>query len=240
MRKSPRDRRLQSDFESLQKLQNESSIFSFETVGSARTLPTKYRLTFRGDGLKKSSFSGINLTSKHVVRVDLGSAYPRLAPGLLWETKIFHPNISNNGVVCLGGYGTHWVPSLTLCEMSTMLWDMIRYKNFDSDSPYNREAAHWARSQPENRFPIDKRPIRNLIGSSSAPHHTPSRQIPSPPALANANRLANRLANRSDQMHVVEITEDGIEILESGIEIIDAKVAVKSPYPRTAEIMFLD
>jgi hypothetical protein len=120
--------------------------------------------------------------------------------------------------------------------MSTMLWDMIRYKNFDSDSPYNREAAHWARSQPENRFPIDKRPIRNLIGCSTALHHTPSRQIPSPPAPANANRLANHL----DQMHVVEITEDGIEILESGIEIIDAKVAVKSPYPRTAEIMFLD
>ena len=227
MRKSPRDRRLQSDFESLQKLQDESSIFSFETVGSSRSLPTKYRLTFNGNGLKKSSFSGVNLTSKHVVRVDLGSAYPRLAPGLLWETKIFHPNISNNGVVCLGGYGTHWVPSLTLCEMSTMLWDMIRYKNFDSESPYNREAAHWSRSQPENRFPIDKRPIRNLIGSSTAPQH-----IPSPPTLANTNRL--------DQMRVVEITEDGIEILESGIEIIDAKLAVKSPYPRTAEILFLD
>ena len=236
MRKSPRDRRLQSDFESLQKLQDESSIFSFETVGSSRSLPTKYRLTFNGNGLKKSSFSGVNLTSKHVVRVDLGSAYPRLAPGLLWETKIFHPNISNNGVVCLGGYGTHWVPSLTLCEMSTMLWDMIRYKNFDSESPYNREAAHWSRSQPENKFPIDKRPIRNLIGSSTAPQHIPSQHIPSPPAPANANRLANRL----DQMRVVEITEDGIEILESGIEIIDAKLAVKSPYPRTAEILFLD
>ncbi|MBT7817641.1 ubiquitin-conjugating enzyme E2 [bacterium] len=226
MRKSPRDRRLQSDFESLQQLQDESSIFSFDTVGSTRSLPTKYRLTFRGDGIKKSSFSGINVTKKHVVRIDLGSAYPRLAPGLLWETKIFHPNISNNGVVCLGGYGTHWVPSLTLCEMSTMLWDMIRYKNFDSESPYNREAAHWARSQPENRFPIDKRPIRNLVGQ-------PAFRQPnsSPPALPNTDHL--------DQPRVVEITRDGIEILETGIEIIDAKFA-DAPPRRTAEIMFLD
>lgn len=227
MRKSPRDRRLQSDLESLQQLQEESSIFSFETAGSSRKLPTKYRLTFRGDGIKKTSFSGVHVTSKHVVSVDLGSAYPRLAPGLLWETKIFHPNISNNGVVCLGGYGKHWVPSLTLCEMSTMLWDMIRYKNFDSESPYNREAAHWARSQPENNFPIDKRPIRNLIGQAA-----PLQPIPSPPAIANTAPL--------NQMPVIEVTEDGIEILESGIEIIDARFTANPPNRRTAEIMFLD
>jgi ubiquitin-protein ligase len=222
MRKSPRDRRLKSDFESLQQLQNESSIFSFDTIGSARSLPTKYRLTFRGSGLKKSSFSGINVTSNHVVRVDLGSAYPRLAPGLLWETKIFHPNISNNGVVCLGGYGSHWVPSLTLCEMCKMLWDMIRYKNFDTESPYNREAAHWARSQPQNRFPIDRRPIRDLIGKT----------LPRKPNFSPHSK-------RLDQMQVVEITDDGIEILESGIEIIDATVAIAPPR-RVAEIMFLD
>jgi ubiquitin-protein ligase len=222
MRKSPRDRRLKSDFESLQQLQNESSIFSFATVGSARSLPTKYRLTFRGSGLKKSSFSGINVTSNHVVRVNLGSAYPRLAPGLLWETKIFHPNISNNGVVCLGGYGSHWVPSLTLCEMCTMLWDMTRYKNFDTESPYNRVAAHWARSQPQNRFPIDRRPIRDLIGKKlrRKPNFSPH-------------------PNQLDQMRVVEVTDDGIEILESGIEIIDATAAIAPPR-RTAEIMFLD
>jgi ubiquitin-protein ligase len=222
MRKSPRDRRLKSDFESLQQLQNESSIFSFDTIGSARSLPTKYRLTFRGSGLKKTSFSGINVTSNHVVRVDLGSAYPRLAPGLLWESKIFHPNISNNGVVCLGGYGSHWVPSLTLCEMCKMLWDMIRYKNFDTESPYNREAAHWARSQPQNRFPIDRRPIRDLIGKT----------LPRKPNFSPHSK-------RLDQMQVVEITDDGIEILESGIEIIDATVAIAPPR-RVAEIMFLD
>ena len=227
MRKSPRERRLQSDLESLQQLQEESSIFSFETVGSSRKLPTKYRLKFRGDGIEKTSFAGVQVSSKHVISVDLGSAYPRLAPGLLWETKIFHPNISNNGVVCLGGYGKHWVPSLTLCEMSTMLWDMIRYKNFDSESPYNREAAHWARSQPVHNFPIDKRPIRNLIGQA-----TPRQPIPSPPAIANTPPL--------DQMPVIEVTEDGIEILESGIEIIDTKFTASTPNRRTAEIMFLD
>ena len=28
-----------------------------------------------------------------------------------------------------------------------MLWDMIRYENYDETSPYNREAAAWAKHQ---------------------------------------------------------------------------------------------
>ena len=42
---------------------------------------------------------------------------------------------------------------------------MIRYKNFDSESPYNREAAGWARDQQEGTFPLDARPIRDKINS---------------------------------------------------------------------------
>ena len=44
-----------------------------------------------------------------------------------------------------------------------MLWDMIRYKNFDSDSPYNREAAAWTQSQTYFEFPIDTRSIRDRV-----------------------------------------------------------------------------
>jgi len=47
--------------------------------------------------------------------------------------------------------------------MITMLWDMIRYKNFDSNSPYNREAAAWTQSQTDFAFPIDTRSIRDRV-----------------------------------------------------------------------------
>ena len=126
MRKSPRDRRLNSDFQSVQALSEVSTIFSFEANGIP---PQKYRLIFQGSGFWRDNYGVISIVNRHEVLVELGAAYPRMVPNLAWQTPIFHPNISNNGVVCLGGYGTHWVPSLTLSEMCTMLWDMIRYKN---------------------------------------------------------------------------------------------------------------
>ena len=83
-------------------------------------------------------------------------------PELRWLTPIYHPNISEIGMVCLGGYGTHWVPSLNLDELCGMLWDMARYHNYDIRSPYNREAALWVANQTAFRFPLDARPLRDL------------------------------------------------------------------------------
>jgi hypothetical protein len=65
-------------------------------------------------------------------------------------------------MVCLGGYGTHWVPSLNLDELVGMLWDMVRYHNYDVRSPYNRDAALWVAQQTAFRFPTDPRPLRDL------------------------------------------------------------------------------
>ena len=162
MRKSPRERRLNADFRGVVELRSQSSIMEFEAKGSP---PEKYRFKFKGNGVSLDSKGKIVKQLEHVVVVELGAAYPRLVPNLAWQTPIFHPNISVGGVVCLGGYGTHWVPSLTLSELVIMLWDMIRYKNFDSESPYNREAAGWARDQQEGTFPLDARPIRDKINS---------------------------------------------------------------------------
>jgi hypothetical protein len=77
-----------------------------------------------------------------------------------------------------------------------MLWDIIRYKNFNIDSPYNREAAEWARTQTAYEFPLDPRPLRDYIAqagelsaaASSAPvspastsRFAPPPQPPPPP-----------------------------------------------------------
>ena len=76
-------------------------------------------------------------------------------PEIRWLTPIYHPNISEIGMVCLGGYGTHWVPSVQLDELCVMLWDMARYHNYDIRSPYNREAALWVANQTSILFPTD-------------------------------------------------------------------------------------
>ena len=107
--------------------------------------------------------------SLHEVHIRLGAAYPRMMPELAWKTPIFHPNISASGVVCLGGYGTYWVPSLTLDELCVMLWDMIRYENYDETSPYNRDAANWIKNQIHYRLPLDPRPFARPQGRLCRP-----------------------------------------------------------------------
>lgn len=166
MRESPRTRRLRSDRKALDQLKADSTIFDFQAYGDP---PHTYIVRFFGKGLKRTHPEArVELHHQHEVRIELGASYPRLQPELAWRTPIFHPNISAGGVVCLGGYGTHWVPSLNLDELCEMLWDMIRYANFDVNSPYNRDAATWAKLRREHQFPVDPRPIRDRLAAPQA------------------------------------------------------------------------
>lgn len=161
MRESPRLRRLRNDLKSLQQLKADSSIFDFRIV--AGDPPESYTLFFHGNGIWRPDGGDVMLRDRHEVGIRLNAGYPRMMPELAWRSPIFHPNISAGGVVCLGGYGTYWTPSLNLDELCTMLWDMIRYENYDVNSPYNREAAHWARTQRAFRLPVDERSIRDKV-----------------------------------------------------------------------------
>jgi hypothetical protein len=98
-----------------------------------------------------------------------------MMPEIRWKSPVFHPNISGNGSVCLGGYGTYWVPSLTLDELCHMLWDMVRYENYDETSPYNREAALWTKTQSEHRLPLDARPLRDRLAGVAAMTEKPAK-----------------------------------------------------------------
>ena len=182
MRESPRLRRLRSDRTALEKLQSESTIFQFSASGNP---PDFYQVRFHGRGLwRPQPNANVQMHDRHEVHIKLGASYPRMMPEISWKTPIFHPNISASGVVCLGGYGTYWVPSLTLDELCTMLWDMIRYENYDEKSPYNREAAGWIKTQDDFRLPLDTRPLRDrLAGYAPRPATSPvfGKPVPTPP-----------------------------------------------------------
>lgn len=241
MRKSPRQRRLEADFRSVAELDAESSIFSFEATGEP---PTRYRLRFDGPGICRDGNGRIAIVEKHEVIVELGASYPRMVPNLLWQTPIFHPNISNNGVVCLGGYGTHWVPSLTLDEMSTMLWDMIRYKNFDIQSPYNREAALWARDQRVHSFPLDDRDIRDLVNKPKETKRPVQASVEVVESQTKNGKsvfgvlgaLANRFRDRTDRPDRTQPTDQGEDNLgvqevhtAEDVSVVDAIAVVEVP-----------
>jgi ubiquitin-protein ligase len=168
MYQSPRTRRLRNDLLALQHLREESSVFRFSAKGDP---PNHYVISLKGKGLWRDR-GKIKTHEVHRVEIKLGASYPRTIPELRWMTPIYHPNISEIGMVCLGGYGTHWVPSVQLDELCAMLWDMARYQNYDIRSPYNREAALWVASQTAYLFPTDDRPLRDLRaaqGRISAP-----------------------------------------------------------------------
>jgi ubiquitin-protein ligase len=158
MYQTPRLRRLRNDLAALERLRSESSVFRFTAQGNP---PQQYHILFQGKGLWRDH-GKVKVHETHRVEIKLGASYPRTMPEIRWMTPVYHPNISEIGMVCLGGYGTHWVPSVQLDELCTMLWDMLRYHNYDIRSPYNRDAALWVASQTMFLFPTDSRPLRDL------------------------------------------------------------------------------
>src|SRR3954454_18888107 len=174
MHESPRLRRLRSDLAALERLREESSVLRFRASG---TTPQHYTIDFRGKSLARVR-GRVSVVDFNQVEIKLGASYPRTMPEIRWLSPIYHPNISEIGMVCLGGYGTHWVPSLNLDELCGMLWDMARFHNYDIRSPYNREAALWVANQSTFRFPIDSRPLRDLRAALGRVAAEP----PAPPA----------------------------------------------------------
>jgi ubiquitin-protein ligase len=218
-RESPRTRRLRTDRNALEKLHAESTILDFTPLGDPAEA---YLVRFHGKGIWRPQGSTRIMTRDlHEVSIKLGASYPRMMPELQWKSPIFHPNISAGGVVCLGGYGTHWVPSLNLDELCVMLWDMIRYANYDVESPYNREAALWARTQTEFRFPVDSRPLRDKLAAGLAQS---SRTATAPERPAAPLPASERPAKAAEVVFI------------DSSEIIDAEVISKDD----ADIMFIE
>jgi ubiquitin-protein ligase len=221
MRQSPRIRRLKNDHKAMEKLRSESTILDFDASGAPAD---KYVVRFYGQGLwRPNGAKSVMVRELHEVRIVLGASYPRMMPELNWVSPVFHPNISASGIVCLGGYGTHWVPSLSLDELCEMLWDMIRYQNFDVESPYNREAALWAKTQTTYMLPLDRRSLRDRVARDA---EADRRAVPTP-SPANAPELAD-----TPQQWEVVIIEDASE------EVIDAELVDSEDLD--GDIVFLD
>jgi ubiquitin-protein ligase len=172
MYESPQMRRLKNDLIAMEALAGDSTVFRFTSSGKPAT---RYLIEFHGRSLAREK-GKVAFRDFHQVEIKLGAAYPRTMPEMRWLTPIYHPNISEIGLICLGGYGTHWVPSLHLDDLCTMLWDMARYHNYDIRSPYNREAALWASNQTTFPFPTDMRPMRDrrfMEGRIESPTEAP-------------------------------------------------------------------
>lgn len=229
----------------MQQLQSESSILHFTVQGG---LPELYTVWFLGRGMMRHENNGpVGLQERHEVQIRLGAGYPRMMPEIRWKTPIFHPNISGNGSVCLGGYGTYWVPSLTLDQLCHMLWDMIRYENYDETSPYNREAALWAKTQSQYKLPLDARPLRDRLASmvvaSSPTNHTPPAPRTTAPTPASSwwSRPATVSSSAPRTIPIRTSAspapdDNGVIFLDSDTEVVEAEAV----YPAgESDILFI-
>ncbi len=237
MYQSPRERRLHNDLAALERLRSESSVFRFTSQGLP---PAHYRIQFLGRGLWRDH-GKVRILEKHHVEIKLGSSYPRGIPEIRWLTPIYHPNISEIGMVCLGGYGTHWVPSVQLDELCTMLWDMLRYHNYDIRSPYNRDAALWVAQQQTFRFPTDDRSLRDLRAAlGRVPVATPPASAASKESAKGPGRV-RRFAERYGRVFGSR-GEEGERRLPSHPELqelVAAQSAAERPLAPVDEPLFI-
>jgi len=250
MHESPRIRRLRHDLAALEQLKQESSVLRFRGRG---TPVQHYLIEFHGKSLARDR-GKVTVRDRHEVEIKLGASYPRTMPEIRWLTPIYHPNISEIGMVCLGGYGTHWVPSLNLDELCGMLWDMARYHNYDIRSPYNRESALWVANQTAFRFPLDARPLRDLraalgrVAPESAATVKPAAPEPVPapePSAMNGQPRDSRTYREFVRKLAATLASarSGEPTSSDGMVILDMDVDLRSRPARPApneEIVFIE
>lgn len=66
--------------------------------------------------------------------------YPFCPPIIKFVTKVFHPNIHENGEICLDILKYHWSPALNISQVLLSILSLLSEPN--PDDPLNPDAAH--------------------------------------------------------------------------------------------------
>jgi len=86
--------------------------------------------------------------------------YPNKAPGVRFESKMFHPNIYTDGGICLDILQNQWSPIYDVSAILTSIQSLLTDPN--PNSPANSEAA---RMFSENRREYNKR-VQEVVEAS--------------------------------------------------------------------------
>jgi ubiquitin-protein ligase len=146
---SPRQRRLNADFETVTKGLLKSRFIKIQRTEG--TPPEVYYIEYNVRGIEAVRGGQIQYRNQHLLKIQLTSGYPREQPKCQLLTPIFHPNFEP-AVICIGD---HWTAQERLIDLVIRIGEMIAYQSYNIKSPLDGEAAMWA-DQHENLMPIDK------------------------------------------------------------------------------------
>lgn len=148
---TPRDRRLQTDYEKVKALA-EGSGGTLKIISVMGTPPSGYVIEYHCPSIVKLPGGKIDVRNDHRVEINLGSTYPFDSPSARMLTPVFNIHVFPNSAICLG---SRWNPGETLDTLILRIGALLQYdpKVLDFSSSANYEAKEWAMNN-KSKLPI--------------------------------------------------------------------------------------
>ncbi len=148
---SPRDRRLQSDYEKVLKLMADSG-GTLKLVRSIGQPPTSYTIEYQCPSLVKSVSGQITIRNLHQAEITFPANYPLEKPRAKMITPVFNPHVYPTQDICLG---VLWSAAETLDTLILRIGALLQLdpRVLDARSPANQEANMWVQ-QNRARIPL--------------------------------------------------------------------------------------
>jgi ubiquitin-protein ligase len=128
-------KRVTSEIKEIKKLIDSDSIDNHRFIDIIVNKDDINKMTILCLGPKETPYEEILST----ISVSIPDKYPYTAPTIKFVNKIFHPNISTDGQICLDVLKDKWSPIFTLRTILISILSLLSDPN--PDSPLNGEAA---------------------------------------------------------------------------------------------------